>query len=169
MTTTPFSEKLRLLRAQQGLTLTEAAEKIGITRGTLASLEKGHRKPQMPTLFMIAETYQVPLQELDTAPKGETVYEKPPRINLDQKYVDIARGALMGIDIADKELTDAGWDREQVAELRGRMLGNVIQREVKRAYNRGYTDAQAGKYDLDQPPPQVDSSESEEQLVERDA
>jgi transcriptional regulator with XRE-family HTH domain len=56
--------KLRVLRARQGLTLIDAAEKIGIGRDTLSDLERGNRHPVMPTLAKIAEGYGVPVEEL---------------------------------------------------------------------------------------------------------
>ena len=56
--------KLRVLRAQQGLTLAEAAERIGIGRDTLSDLEHGVRHPVLSTLAKIAEGYDVPLEDL---------------------------------------------------------------------------------------------------------
>ncbi len=59
-----LAAKLRLLRAREGLTLIEAAGKIGIGRDTLSDLERGHRRPVMPTLAKIADGYGVPVEEL---------------------------------------------------------------------------------------------------------
>jgi transcriptional regulator with XRE-family HTH domain len=59
-----LAEKLRVLRAQRGLSLTEAAEKAGVQRQTLAFLERGERHPHMPTLAKIARGYGVPVEEL---------------------------------------------------------------------------------------------------------
>src|SRR5918995_2439304 len=56
--------KLQILRARQGLTLIEAAEKIGIGRDTLSDLERGNRHPVMPTLAKIAEGYGIDVEEL---------------------------------------------------------------------------------------------------------
>ena len=56
--------KLRVLRAQQGLTLAEAAERIGIGRDTLSDLERGVRHPVLSTLAKIAEGYDVPVEDL---------------------------------------------------------------------------------------------------------
>jgi len=59
-----LAEKLRVLRAQRGLSLTEAAEKARVQRQTLAFLERGERHPHMPTLSKIARGYGVPVEEL---------------------------------------------------------------------------------------------------------
>src|SRR5215210_5121917 len=61
--------KLQVLRARQGLTLIEAAEKIGIGRDTLSDLERGNRHPVMPTLAKIAQGYGVPVEELLEEPQ----------------------------------------------------------------------------------------------------
>src|SRR5688572_5710358 len=59
-----LAERLRILRAREGLTLTEASERIGITRHTLRSLERGGQEPHYPTLAKIAKGYGVPVEEL---------------------------------------------------------------------------------------------------------
>jgi transcriptional regulator with XRE-family HTH domain len=56
--------RLRVLRAERGLSLTEAAERAGIQRQTLALLERGERHPHDPTLAKIAQGYGVPVEEL---------------------------------------------------------------------------------------------------------
>src|SRR5215212_415746 len=56
--------RLRVLRAERGLSLTEAAERAGIQRQTLALLERGERHPHDPTLAKIAKGYGVPVDEL---------------------------------------------------------------------------------------------------------
>ncbi len=63
--------KLQVLRARQGLTLIEAAEKIGIGRDTLSDLERGNRHPVMPTLAKIAKGYGVPVEDLLKEPEEE--------------------------------------------------------------------------------------------------
>src|SRR5215213_7563987 len=71
--------KLQVLRARQGLTLIEAAEKIGIGRDTLSDLERGNRHPVMPTLAKIAEGYGVPVEELleEPVPLDEAAVTSP--------------------------------------------------------------------------------------------
>jgi transcriptional regulator with XRE-family HTH domain len=59
-----LAEKLRVLRARVGLSLTEAATRAGVTRDTLSDLEHGKRHPYMPTLSKIAKGYGVPVEEL---------------------------------------------------------------------------------------------------------
>jgi transcriptional regulator with XRE-family HTH domain len=75
-----LAERLRILRAREGLTLTEASERIGITRHTLSSLERGGQEPHYPTLAKIAKGYGVPVEELlgEPVPLGEAPREAGP-------------------------------------------------------------------------------------------
>lgn len=59
-----LAERLRVLRAQEGLTLNEASAKIGVNRHTLRDLELGKREPYGPTIRKIAEAYNVSLAQL---------------------------------------------------------------------------------------------------------
>jgi transcriptional regulator with XRE-family HTH domain len=57
------------------LTLTRAAERIGIERKTLSDLEHGKRHPYEPTLAKIARGYQIPVEDL------VILEEDPPKEN----------------------------------------------------------------------------------------
>jgi transcriptional regulator with XRE-family HTH domain len=59
-----LAEKLRVLRAQRGLSLLAASKQLGIDRHTLRRVELGIQDPQYPTLAKIAEGYGVPVEEL---------------------------------------------------------------------------------------------------------
>jgi len=59
-----LAERLRVLRARKGLSLTEAAELTGVTRDTISGLERGKRHPYSPTLSKLARGYGVPVEEL---------------------------------------------------------------------------------------------------------
>lgn len=73
MTHRSLPAKLRGLRAREGLHVVQAAEKIGIGRGTLTALEAGRRQPTFPTLSKIARGYGVAVEDLleeDNAPSS---------------------------------------------------------------------------------------------------
>ena len=59
-----LAERLRVLRAREGLSLSEAAERAGVTRDTLSELERGKRHAYTPTLTKIARGYGVPVEDL---------------------------------------------------------------------------------------------------------
>jgi len=60
--------RLKRVRTQRGLTLTELAARTGISKSTLSRLESGQRKPSLELLLPIAHIHQVPLDELVGAP-----------------------------------------------------------------------------------------------------
>jgi transcriptional regulator with XRE-family HTH domain len=72
-----LAEKLRVLRAREGLSLTEAAARAGVTRDTLSDVEHGKRQPYMPTLSKIATGYGVPVEELLEEPTQELAGASP--------------------------------------------------------------------------------------------
>jgi transcriptional regulator with XRE-family HTH domain len=74
--------RLRKVREQRGVTLTEVAERTGISKSTLSRLENGQRKPSLELLLPLAQTYRVPLDDLVGAPEvGD------PRIRLKARRV----------------------------------------------------------------------------------
>ncbi|EUJ28485.1 putative HTH-type transcriptional regulator [Listeria floridensis FSL S10-1187] len=54
-----FANKIKNLRKIENLTQKQLAEKIGVTRNTLANYEIGRREPDFATLTKIADHFQV--------------------------------------------------------------------------------------------------------------
>lgn len=75
--------RLRRVREQRGLTLTEAAALAGISKSTLSRLETGQRKAGLELLLPLAHTYRVPLDDLVGAPEvgDPRIRLKPRRVN----------------------------------------------------------------------------------------
>jgi transcriptional regulator with XRE-family HTH domain len=60
-----FGEKLRKLRKQRGMTLTELAEIIGYTTHShISELETGKRMPSLELVIKISELFQVTVDQL---------------------------------------------------------------------------------------------------------
>jgi transcriptional regulator with XRE-family HTH domain len=59
-----LARKLRVLRAERGWTLNQAAERAGVQPETISDAEHGKRRPYTPTLAKIARGYGVPVEEL---------------------------------------------------------------------------------------------------------
>src|SRR5689334_2202359 len=75
--------RLRRVREQRAMTLTDAAQRTGISKSTLSRLENGQRRPSLELLLPLAQTYRVPLDELVGAPEvGD------PRIRLKPRQVN---------------------------------------------------------------------------------
>ncbi len=75
--------RLKRLRSQRGITLTDLAETTGISTSTLSRLENGQRRPSLELLLPLAQAYRVPLDELVGAPEvgDPRVRLKPRRVN----------------------------------------------------------------------------------------
>jgi transcriptional regulator with XRE-family HTH domain len=75
--------RLRRVREQRGVTLTEVAKQTGISKSTLSRLENGQRRPSLELLLPLAQTYRVPLDDLVGAPEvgDPRIRLKPRRVN----------------------------------------------------------------------------------------
>jgi transcriptional regulator with XRE-family HTH domain len=60
--------RLRALRRQRGVPLSELSATTGISVSTLSRLESGQRRPTLELLLPLARVHQVPLDELVDAP-----------------------------------------------------------------------------------------------------
>lgn len=60
--------RLRTLRQQRDITLTDLAATTGISVSTLSRLESGQRRPTLELLLPLARVYGVPIDELVGAP-----------------------------------------------------------------------------------------------------
>ncbi len=126
-----LAERLRILRAREGLTLTEASERIGITRHTLSSLERGGQEPHYPTLAKIAKGYGVPVEELleepvslAEAPSGAGLTYEEAAEQLERRlarrnhsYIAIARGLIRYAQRWRQRLAAGDFDDYVLVEL----------------------------------------------------
>jgi transcriptional regulator with XRE-family HTH domain len=65
---TAVGPRLRALRQQSGITLTDLSSTTGISVSTLSRLESGQRRPNLELLLPLAQAHGVPLDELVGAP-----------------------------------------------------------------------------------------------------
>ena len=69
-----LARRLRVLRAEHGLTLRQVAQLSGVDKVTLLEAEHGRRKPYSTTLAKIAKVYGIPTTELlNLGESAETV------------------------------------------------------------------------------------------------
>jgi len=59
-----LATKLRVLRAERGLTVRQVAELSGVAKETISQIERGERHPYDRTLAKLARAYDVPIQDL---------------------------------------------------------------------------------------------------------
>jgi transcriptional regulator with XRE-family HTH domain len=67
--------RIRRLRTERGLSLSELARRAGIGKATLSGLETGTRNPTAETLYAIAGQLAVPLAALLSAPDAAPTVE----------------------------------------------------------------------------------------------
>jgi transcriptional regulator with XRE-family HTH domain len=75
-----LATKLRVLRAERGLTLRQAAERVRVRPATLSDIEHGRSQPHDVTLAKIAKAYGVPLADLleEPVPLDDALQETGP-------------------------------------------------------------------------------------------
>jgi transcriptional regulator with XRE-family HTH domain len=61
--------RLKQVRTQRGITLTDLARTTGISKSTLSRLENGQRRPTLELLLALSQAYRVPLDDLVGAPE----------------------------------------------------------------------------------------------------
>jgi transcriptional regulator with XRE-family HTH domain len=74
-----LARKLRVLRAERGLTLREAEQLTGVDKDTLSKIERGLRHPYDVTLSKLARGYEVPVEDLleERVPLSEAPESEP--------------------------------------------------------------------------------------------
>ena len=106
--------RLRRVRDQRGLTLTEVAERTGISKSTLSRLETGQRRPSLELLLPLAQV--VP-----------GAARRPGRRSRDRRPTDPAQAA------ARQRPDRAAADAARVASRRGRSSSRRPSRDRTRA------------------------------------
>ena len=99
-----LARKLRVLRAERGLTLREAEELTGVDKDTLSKIERGLRHPYDVTLSKLAKGYGVPVEDL---------LEEP--VPLAQASQETGRVEWEAAVRGARQLRERGWRRMEEA------------------------------------------------------
>lgn len=59
-----LGEALRLIRSFHGLSQTQGAEKLGISKSYLSEIERGRKPPTLQLIERYAEVYQLPVSSI---------------------------------------------------------------------------------------------------------
>jgi transcriptional regulator with XRE-family HTH domain len=70
-----MSKKLKILREERALSLTDLSQISGVNRITIHRIETGKQKPMPRTIRKLAEALQVNVEEL-TSRQGKNKYRK---------------------------------------------------------------------------------------------
>lgn len=55
---------LATLRKERGLSQEDLGKRLGVSRQTIISIEKGRFDPSLPLAFAIAKTFDLPIEEI---------------------------------------------------------------------------------------------------------
>jgi transcriptional regulator with XRE-family HTH domain len=80
-TLTAVGPRLRALRQERDMTLSELSDLTGISVSTLSRLESGRRRPNLELLLPLAGAYRVPLDEVVGAPPPDDPRIQPRPVN----------------------------------------------------------------------------------------
>ncbi|MEE6274115.1 helix-turn-helix domain-containing protein [Georgenia wangjunii] len=90
--------RLRALRTDRELTLSELSTATGISVSTLSRLESGGRRPTLELLLPLARTYAVPIDELvDAPPTGDPRVHLRPERHGDRTVIPLTERAGGGL------------------------------------------------------------------------
>lgn len=107
-----FAETLRRLRAERGLSQRKMAEKLYVTRSTVARWENGNRLPDVAMISRLAQCLEVDASMLFAAMEGD---EEPPNvIMVDDRKVTLT-GALPVLEVVMPNATVVGFTRPSEA------------------------------------------------------
>jgi transcriptional regulator with XRE-family HTH domain len=107
--------RLRVLRAERGLTLRDAEHQTGVDKDTLSKIERGLRHPHDVTLAKIARGYGVPVEELleqPALPLDETLREAGPTAQ------DVTGGGIQSSDVGGGHIYREPTEQELAAIAR---------------------------------------------------
>jgi putative transcriptional regulator len=59
-----ISNRIKEYRTRKGITQEELAGRVGVSRQSIISIEKGHYIPSLPLAFKIAEFFRCPVEKI---------------------------------------------------------------------------------------------------------
>ena len=59
-----MNNRIRLLRAEKGWSQAELADRVGVSRNSINSVENGKFDPSLPLAFRIADAFDLPVEEV---------------------------------------------------------------------------------------------------------
>lgn len=107
-----LAQRLRVLRAEKGLTLRQAASLTGVAKETISDVERGVRHPHDVTVSKLAKGYGVPVEEL---------LEEP----VLSGKADAPLSSEWALSVADDDAFRRAIGSAPTEELRGLILGLV--------------------------------------------
>lgn len=122
-----FSEKLRVIRKNEGLSQEQLAEKIGVSRQAITKWETGKGLPDVENMVIIAEIFKMTLDELlrDSASASRQEPEKPVFVSETIYDIDCEKHFDINIGNASVVTLSSGTDEKLHIRLSSETLENL--------------------------------------------
>lgn len=115
-----FAQNLRQLRARQGMTQPELAQKLGISRSAVSMYERGEREPDLDTLRAIVDLFGVDTDQLLGRAAPEDDYARQlfaaygeVRASFDQDDIDDVKLFMRMVAERKRQKQQSGPEEEQ--------------------------------------------------------
>lgn len=59
-----MKNRIRILRAEKGWSQADLADKVGVSRNSINSVENGRFDPSLPLAFDIADAFDLPIEQV---------------------------------------------------------------------------------------------------------
>lgn len=120
-----FSEKLKEIRKNEGLSQEQLAEKIGVSRQAITKWETGKGLPDVENMVIIAEIFKTTLDELLRDSAAEQEAEKPVYISETIYDIDCEKHFDINIGNASTIILSSGTDEKLHIKLTSETLENL--------------------------------------------
>lgn len=77
-----IGENIKILRQEKGLSQTQLAEKLDVSKSIISAYEKNIRKPSLNTLFKMSEIFEVSVAELMSPDNFIPTYESTEPVDI---------------------------------------------------------------------------------------
>lgn len=124
--TMPFSDKLKQLRLERGLTQDELATLTGLKRSAIGMYESGNREPKFEILELLADFFNVDMNVLlgkDAVPQG--YYINPETAALAQEIHDNPDLRILMDASRDLSPEDVKFVAEMVQRMKKKERGDI--------------------------------------------
>lgn len=93
-----FGKQLARVRRVKNISQAELARRMGVSRATIANLERGRQNVQLHQMYSLASHLDAPVSELMPAMRELTLSPMPP----DALFLEIAKARLTAVTGGDK-------------------------------------------------------------------
>jgi transcriptional regulator with XRE-family HTH domain len=135
-----LATRLRVLRAERGLTVRQVAELSGVAKETVSQIERGERHPYDRTLAKLARAYGVPVEELlqeAESPKASAPSAGRPSESGSGEASEAGERPKTVAEVAEEVARDSAERAGQLTEDVPRRMQEIVERVASGAVGQG--------------------------------